>query len=545
MMAIEQPDFSKIFADGATIGELLNMPDEEYLRGWGYLGQNEPPPMEYFNYIYNLQDNKLKYLFISANIRKSNTQYHVDDIVTSPYLQSKFMLVCIQAGTTDSNEPVFDSAEEGQEITDGTVKWRVFSKLASGITVGEEEPVNARDNAVWLALNGVDDIAQLKYQKDGEWKQIFIQSILNAIKDSPIKSLLRNTSYEVNDILADSTCKGAFFICTFAGTTGPSVASGFATAEEGQEITDGTAKFKVHYFKEIISSVNIMSGATSSKGGTAGLVPAPSAGAQNKALFGDGTYKQVVETINGIKPNEDNNITLITGINMLNRKKAYQIGDIAYSQKLPSWAYLSCVTAGTTAADEPSFGDVTAMGKYITDGSVKWIVEDIRFNVPVGVVFYDSYLHAGCVKFNGATVQREDYPNLVAIADAKSLWTSDPTSQPWLYGQGDGSTTMVLPDFRNVFIEGGDTPAKVEAGAPNITANKDNTNNFLIWSTAAGSSNISDGAFSGKGSGIKSTNGVDGMFFQFSLDASQSSNLYGNSETIQPPAIVLIPQVRY
>lgn len=323
-MAIEQPDFSKIFADGATIGELLNMPDESYLRGWGYLGGSEPPPMEIFNYIMNLSDKKLEYLFLSANIRKSNTQYHVDDIVTSPNLQSKFMLVCVQEGTTDSNEPVLDAAEEGQEITDGTAKWRVFSKLASGITVGEEEPVNARDNAVWLALNGVDDIAQLKYQKDGEWKQIFIQSILNGIKDSPIKSLLRNTSYEVNDILADSTCKGAFFICTFAGTTGPSVASGFATAEEGQEITDGTAKFKVHYFKEIISSVNIMSGATSSKGGTAGLVPAPSAGAQNKALFGDGTYKQVVETINGIKPNEDNNITLITGINMLNRKKAYQ-----------------------------------------------------------------------------------------------------------------------------------------------------------------------------------------------------------------------------
>ena len=292
-MAIEQPDFSKIFADGATIGELLNMPDEEYLRGWGYLGQNEPPPMEYFNYIYNLQDNKLKYLFISANIRKSNTQYHVDDIVTSPNLQSKFMLVCVQEGTTDSNEPVLDAAEEGQEITDGTTKWRVFSKLASGITIGEEEPVNARDNAVWFALNGIDEIAKLKYQKDGEWKQIFIQSILNGIKDSPIKSLLRNTSYEVNDILADSTCKGAFFICTFAGTTGASVASGFATAEEGQEITDGTAKFKVHYFKEIISSVNIMSGATSSKGGTAGLVPAPAAGTQTSFLRGDGTWQTI------------------------------------------------------------------------------------------------------------------------------------------------------------------------------------------------------------------------------------------------------------
>lgn len=292
-MAIEQPDFSKIFADGATIGELLNMPDEEYLRGWGYLGQNEPPPMEYFNYIYNLQDNKLKYLFISANIRKSNTQYHVDDIVTSPNLQSKFMLVCIQEGTTDSNEPVLDAAEEGQEITDGTAKWRVFSKLASGITVGEEEPVNARDNAVWLALNGVDNIAQLKYQKDGEWKQVYTDSILNAVKDCPIKSLLRNTKYNVSDIVADSTCKGAFLVCTGSGTTGASVASGLATASEGQEITDGTAKFTVHFFKEIVSTKDVMKGATSSGEGSAGLVPKPVAGDNERVLFGDGTFKAV------------------------------------------------------------------------------------------------------------------------------------------------------------------------------------------------------------------------------------------------------------
>lgn len=292
-MAIEQPDFSKIFADGATIGELLNMPDEEYLRGWGYLGQNEPPPMEYFNYVSNLQDNKLKYLFISANIRKSNTQYHVDDIVTSPNLQSKFMLVCVQEGTTDSNEPVLDAAEEGQEITDGTAKWRVFSKLASGITVGEEEPVNARDNSVWLALNGVDNIAQLKYQKDGEWKQVYTDSILNAVKDCPIKSLLRNTKYNVSDIVADSTCKGAFLVCTGSGTTGTSVASGLATASEGQEITDGTAKFTVHFFKEIVSSKDVMKGATSSGEGSAGIVPKPVAGDNERVLFGDGTFKAV------------------------------------------------------------------------------------------------------------------------------------------------------------------------------------------------------------------------------------------------------------
>lgn len=245
-----------------------------------------------------MQDNKLKYLFISANIRKSNTQYHVDDIVTSPNLQSKFMLVCLQEGTTDSNEPVLDTAEEGQEITDGTAKWRVFSKLDSGITVGEEEPVNARDNAVWLALNGVDNIAQLKYQKDGEWKQVYTDSILNAVKDCPIKSLLRNTAYKVSDIVADGTCKGAFLVCTGSGTTGASVASGLATASEGQEITDGTAKFTVHFFKEIVSSKDIMKGATSSAEGSAGLVPKPVAGDNERVLFGDGTFKNVVQNLN-------------------------------------------------------------------------------------------------------------------------------------------------------------------------------------------------------------------------------------------------------
>lgn len=34
-MSIVQPDFSKIFASGAAIGELLNWPDENYLRGVG------------------------------------------------------------------------------------------------------------------------------------------------------------------------------------------------------------------------------------------------------------------------------------------------------------------------------------------------------------------------------------------------------------------------------------------------------------------------------------------------------------------------------
>lgn len=43
-------------------------------------------------------------------------------------------------------------------------------------------------------------------------------------------------------------------------------------------------------------------GATSSVAGKRGMVPAPAKGDQNKALFGDATYKSVVQSINGITP---------------------------------------------------------------------------------------------------------------------------------------------------------------------------------------------------------------------------------------------------
>ena len=163
-------------------------------------------------------------------------------------------------------------------------------------------------------------------------------------------------------------------------------------------------------------------GATASAAGKRGMVPAPQAGDQNKALFGDKTYKSVVQSINGIVPDAQGKINLVTGINMLARNKAYAYGDIAYSPNLPTWAYLYCVQAGTTAAAEPSFASVTTMGQYITDGTVRWIVDDVRFGLPVGVVFYDKKLRPGCVKFNGATVQRSDYVRIFHDAEVDNAF---------------------------------------------------------------------------------------------------------------------------
>lgn len=285
-------------------------------------------------------------------------------------------------------------------------------------------------------------------------------------------------------------------------------------------------------------------GATAEAAGKRGMVPTPAAGDQNKALFGDKSYKSVVQSINGITPNADGGITLVTGINMLARNQAYQYGDIAYSSNLPSWAYLFCVTAGTTAAEEPSFTSVNAMGQYITDGTVKWIVDDVRFNIPVGVPFYDTYLHDGCVKLNGATVNRADYIRPAKIATDKSLWTSSPSTEPYKYGNGNGSTTMTLPDYRNRVIQGGDSLSILAAGLPNVYGS------FAIGAADGQMATFSHyGACSFLGQYNDLSNGTyasnNDRYGGIIIDASKNNAIYGNSTTVQPPALQLISQIRY
>ena len=278
-------------------------------------------------------------------------------------------------------------------------------------------------------------------------------------------------------------------------------------------------------------------GATAETAGKRGMVPAPAAGDQNKALFGDKSYKSVVQSINGIMPDENNNIILGK---MLKRNTGYAYGDIAYSDNLPSWAYLYCVQAGTTAASEPSFASVNAMGQYITDGTVKWIVDDVRFNIPVGVPFYDTYLHDGCVKLNGATVNRADYIRPVKIATDKSLWTSSPSTEPYKYGNGNGSTTMTLPDYRNRVIQGGDNAAVISAGLPNITGE------CYVYGHKEFNNNA-DGVFTASLGVINANlpNGDTAGELIISFDASRYNPIYGSSITVQPPAIVLLPQIKY
>lgn len=189
--------------------------------------------------------------------------------------------------------------------------------------------------------------------------------------------------------------------------------------------------------------------------------------------------------------------------------------------------------------------------KFMTPLRVKQAMGTMTFIdlLPVGWVSYKEFLLPQHVKANGATVNRSDYPSLAAYATEHNLWTDDPASEPYKYGRCDGGTTMVLPDFRNRVIQGGDNVLAIAAGLPNIegyfTKGPDDTTS----SDESGIVEYVGGSFIARNVSTRKTIAPTGSKFTLAngvtLDASKSSTIYGNADTVQPPAIVLIPQIKY
>ena len=152
--------------------------------------------------------------------------------------------------------------------------------------------------------------------------------------------------------------------------------------------------------------------------------------------------------------------------------------------------------------------------------------------VPSGAVipFAGSTAPQGYLLCDGREVSWTDYPYLFSVIGTT-------------YGEGDGNTTFNLPNLKDKFIEGSGTNAvgtEMSAGLPNITGEFG----------AQGSTdviNVGTGAFrviqKGKiDDGYSSTNNYS---LKQSFDASRSSSIYGNSDTVQPPAICMNYIIKY
>lgn len=151
-------------------------------------------------------------------------------------------------------------------------------------------------------------------------------------------------------------------------------------------------------------------------------------------------------------------------------------------------------------------------------------------SIPSGAVVFFGRLSipASFLICNGAVVSRSEYSDLFS-----AIGTT--------FGSGDGSTTFNLPNIKDLFIQGTTSLSEVgnlvSAGLPNITAQ---------WSTTgyARDSMYNTGAVSFNYDARKSSDGQNSVAGLLTFNAALSSPVYGNSTTVQPPAIKFIACIK-
>lgn len=150
------------------------------------------------------------------------------------------------------------------------------------------------------------------------------------------------------------------------------------------------------------------------------------------------------------------------GVNLRKNSHAYTVGDICYSKTAASYKYMECTVAGNTAAVEPAW---PAVGSTVTDGTVTWLVRDIRSGEQIGSIkaWLANAAPPGWLACDtGALVSRTTYPQLWTWVQAYAplitevAWQAQATAQTSVgaYSSGDGSTTFRLPRLLD-FVRGG------------------------------------------------------------------------------------------
>lgn len=150
--------------------------------------------------------------------------------------------------------------------------------------------------------------------------------------------------------------------------------------------------------------------------------------------------------------------------------------------------------------------------------------------VPTGMVqaYAGNTLPNGWLLCDGSAVSRTDYSDLFAAIGM-------------VYGEGDGSTTFNLPNLTDKFIEGDVTAGNYKnAGLPNIVGE--------IYVSRYASTPTGSGSFylGAQQSVTYLALGGDGVYTaNLAFNARYYNTIYGNSNTVQPPALTMRYIIKY
>ena len=216
------------------------------------------------------------------------------------------------------------------------------------------------------------------------------------------------------------------------------------------------------------------------------------------------------------------NITLVTETNLY-------VGRTALDQVLQDVKGYVDAHNGVLTIQKNGTDIGTFSANQETNETINIVVPDA---LPTGsyIQFAGSQAPEGFLVCNGGAISRTTYSELFAVIGTT-------------YGSGDGSTTFNLPDLTDRFLQGSTSVGTVKnAGLPNITGsctpaspNGDHTFNAqgAFKDVATGNAANQPGNYTASGNK------------NLEFDASRSNSIYGNSTTVQPPALTCLICIKY
>ena len=223
------------------------------------------------------------------------------------------------------------------------------------------------------------------------------------------------------------------------------------------------------------------------------------------------------------------NITFVTETNMY-------VGRTALEQALQDVkgyvdSHNGVLTIQQNGADIGTFS-----ANQETNETINIVVPDA---LPTGsyIQFAGSQAPEGFLVCNGGEISRTTYSALFAVIGTT-------------YGSGDGSTTFNLPNLTDRFLQGSTTSGTVKnAGLPNIQGYADFSPGYISGGYRAYTLAGGSGAFYAtniqkycniNAEGQQASGAVGAKF-----SAARSDSIYGNSTTVQPPALTCLICIKY
>lgn len=192
---------------------------------------------------------------------------------------------------------------------------------------------------------------------------------------------------------------------------------------------------------------------------------------------------------------------------------------------------------GTGTYDDPIICDgifsktIDGVKKFFKiNGNSSGSVEHATTSIGQIAWFAQPEVPNGYLVCNGANVSRTTYADLFNAIGIT-------------FGSGDGSTTFTLPNLIDKFAQGSTTVGTVKsAGLPDIKGS------IINFQGKASYQECNDAFYIEEPAGytapcLENLNKSQTVNIHF--NASSFSPIYGNSTTVQPPALTLLPCIKY